>query len=73
MGAELHLAEAVSHEQSEPLTLEQKETLQRAVAKIVALGEQAGVSPDQMSELLESGLTIQELLQYLAARTSEVD
>ncbi len=59
-------------DESEPLTLAQKEALQRAVVKVVKLGEQVGVSADQMIELLESGLTVRELLEYLAARTGEV-
>ncbi|MFY9844498.1 MAG: hypothetical protein WA718_07910 [Terriglobales bacterium] len=63
---------ALSLDRSEPLTLAQKETLQRAVAKIVALGGQVGVSADQMIELLKSGMTVRELLQYLAARTGGV-
>jgi hypothetical protein len=52
--------------------LAQKEALQRAVAKVVALGAQVRVSADQMIELLKSGLTVGELLDYLAARTGEV-
>jgi len=31
-----------------------------------------GVSAEQMIELLQSGLTVRELLQYLAARTGQV-
>jgi hypothetical protein len=52
----------------ETLTLAQKEMLERAVAKLVLVGEQVGVSADQMILLLESGLTVRELLEYLAAR-----
>jgi hypothetical protein len=57
---------ALSHNLAEPLTFAQKEALQRAVAKIVVLGAQIGVSADQMILLLESGLTVGELLEYLA-------
>ena len=46
----------------------EQEVLERAVAKLVLLGKQVGVSPDQMILLLESGLTVVELLEYLAAR-----
>lgn len=56
----------------DPLSLAQKEALQRAVAKIVALGAQAGVTTDQMIQLLHSGLTVGELLEFLAARSGEV-
>ena len=51
---------------AEPLEPEQREALGHAVAKIVALGAQAGVSPDQMIVLLRSGLTVRELLDYVA-------
>jgi hypothetical protein len=69
---ELDLTAAMSRDLAEPLTLEQKEALQRAVAKVVALGAQVGVSADQMIELLQSGLTVGELLEVLAARAGEV-
>lgn len=51
----------------ENLSSEQRQTLEGAVAKIVALAAQAGVSVDQMIQLLQSGLTVGELLDYLAA------
>jgi hypothetical protein len=72
MAIDLNLLAAASHDSVESLTLEQKEALQRAVAKIVALGAQTGVSPDQMIELLKSGLTVGELLEYLSSRSGEV-
>ena len=56
---------------AEPLTSPQREVLRRAVAKIVILGEQAGVSVDQMILLLQSGLTVGELLDYLTRKESE--
>jgi hypothetical protein len=57
---------------NEPLTFAQQEVLERAVAKIVLLGELVGVSADQMILLLESGLTVGELLDYLGLRTRQV-
>jgi len=54
----------------DPMTLPQKAVLERAVAKIVLLGEQVGVSTDQMILLLNSGLTVGELLEYLATRAA---
>lgn len=79
MATELHPPAAISHvfnddlveDPAESLTPEQKEALQRAVAKIVALGAQVGVNADQMIQL-RSGLTVRELLEYLAARTGDV-
>ena len=57
---------------AEPLTLAQQKVLERAVAKIVLLGELVGVSTDQMILLLNSGLTVGELLEYLGTRTRQV-
>jgi hypothetical protein len=72
MITELRLSSVAPHDPTEALTSEQKEALQRVVAKVVALGAQVGVSADQMILLLQSGLTPGELLDYLAARTGEV-
>ena len=72
MSIDLNLLAAVSHDSVESLTAAQKEALHSAVAKIVALGAQTGVSPDQMIQLLKSGLTVGELLEYLASRSGEV-
>jgi hypothetical protein len=66
------LPEAVHHDSAESLSPLQKQTLEGAVAKIVALGAQVGVSVDQMIQLLQSGLTVGELLDYLAAQSGEV-
>jgi hypothetical protein len=55
----------------ESLTVAQQEVLERAVGKIILLGQLVGVSADQMILLLESGLTVSELLEYLAARTKQ--
>ncbi|MGB6386671.1 MAG: hypothetical protein WBE45_12115 [Terriglobales bacterium] len=80
MATELHPPTAINHvfnkdlveDLAESLTPKQKEALQRAVAKIVALGVQVGVNADQMIQLLRSGLTVRELLEYVAARTGDV-
>jgi hypothetical protein len=72
MGTITHRAAAANHDRDEGLSEEQKLILQSAVAKIVACGERVGVSANQMAELLRSGWTVRELLDYLAARTGEV-
>jgi len=72
MSTERHLTAAISHDLAESLTPAQKDALQRAVAKIVALGEQTGVNADEMIELLKAGLTVGVLLEYLVARSGEV-
>jgi len=59
---------SATYDSSDPLTLPQMAVLERAVAKVVLLGEQVGVSTDQMIFLLNSGLTVGELLEYLAMR-----
>ncbi len=56
----------------EPLTVTQQKTLERAVAKMVLLGARVGVSAEQMIGLLNSGLTVSELLEYLAVRYDEI-
>jgi hypothetical protein len=72
MRAELYLSAILSPDQTEPLSCAQKQMLQRAVTKIVALGGQVGVTADKMVELLEEGLTVGQLLQYLTARSREI-
>jgi len=47
----------------------QKDALRRALIKVVASGERVGVSADEMIAWLKAGLTVGELLEYLAART----
>jgi hypothetical protein len=68
MATEFDLTAALSCDLDQLLTPAQKRELERSVAKIVALGAQVGVSKDQMIELLKSGLTVGELLDYLSAR-----
>lgn len=51
----------------EALNLRQRQVLERAVGKLVLIGERVGVSADDMILLLQSGLTVRELLDYLAA------
>jgi hypothetical protein len=68
MTTETYLS-AANRSSAESLSSAQKEILQRAVSKIVALAAEVGVSPDQMIELLQSGLTVGELLEYLATQS----
>jgi hypothetical protein len=55
-----------------PQAHDQQEVLKRAVAKMVMLGEQVGVSTDQMVLLLNSGLTVRELLGYLLSQKTDL-
>ena len=52
----------------EQMTCIQRVVLRRAVAKLVLIGERVGVTSEQMIFLLESGFTVRELLDYVAAR-----
>jgi len=69
--SQLHLVSSFDPFLADSLTFPQREVLYRAVAKIVLLGAQVGVSVDQMILLLESGLTVGELLDYIALREVE--
>lgn len=53
------------------LTYSQRVVLERAVAKVILLGIQAGVTVDQMILWLESGMTVRELLDYLGAEYAD--
>ena len=59
------------HDLAESLNIGRPEVLEQAVGKMVLLGKQVGVSPNQMILLLESGLTVIELLEYLAVRNGQ--
>jgi len=56
----------------EALNARQVEVLNRAVGKLVLIGECVGVTADDMILLLQSGLTVRELLDYLTARRRPV-
>jgi hypothetical protein len=67
-----HTTFSASSAVGEPLSFTQRQLLEKAVAKVVLMGERVGVSPDHMILLLQSGLTVKELLDYLAARNQEI-
>ena len=69
---ELQASTGIGSDPHQDLTGQQTETLRRAVAKLVLLGERAGVSIDQMILLLDSGLTLGELLDYVTHRSESV-
>jgi hypothetical protein len=46
--------------------------LEVAVEKLVRAGEKAGVTPDEMIALLNSGMDIRELLDYIASKRAEI-
>lgn len=57
---------------SDPPTIAQREVLKRALAKLVLVGEQTGVSTDDMIEMLDSGMSVWELLEYVLTRAADV-
>ena len=53
-----------------------KEVLERAVGKVMCLGARVGIHADQMIEMLDSRMTIEELLRFvlsLIALEGDVD
>jgi hypothetical protein len=54
-----------SCDSSDPATIAQREVLERALAKLVRVGARAGVSTDDMIALLDSGMSVRELLEYV--------
>lgn len=44
----------------------ESELLNQAVQKVVRFGESAGITPEDMIALLDSGCTIRDLLAFLA-------
>ena len=69
---DLQFPPEVADHSTYPLTAYQQEVLERAVAKLVVLGERLGVSTDEMIQMLKGGLTVGELLEYLMSRTGEI-
>ncbi len=69
MTGENELIAAMTGDSADSLSPAQQEALRRGVAKIVALAAQSGVDTDQMIGLLQEGLSVVELLEYLTARS----
>jgi len=63
---EVHTAANAGPDLVESATYVQPEVLERAIGKLVLLGKQVDVSADQMIQLLESGLSVAELVVYVA-------
>jgi hypothetical protein len=49
---------------------ERDELLQGAVEKLARFGQRVGVTPEEMISLLDSGVSIQNLLAFVAAKNS---
>jgi hypothetical protein len=46
--------------------------LEQAVEKVVRVAEQVGVTPEEIISLLDSGITIRDLLAFLASKASGI-
>jgi hypothetical protein len=44
--------------------------LEQVVEKLVRFGQRVGVTPEQMISLLDSGISIHDLLAFLASKSS---
>ena len=51
---------------------EQRVLLERSVEKIVRFGQQVGVTPEDIISLLDSGISIRDLLAFLPSKTSGI-
>ncbi|MGA7293709.1 MAG: hypothetical protein WBW85_14330 [Terriglobales bacterium] len=71
MTSERHPPGDAGHDPPESLSPAQEAVLRSALAKLVEFGSRVGVTPDQMIRLLKAGMTIVELLEYLADRAGE--
>lgn len=63
--ASCNSSDSPSPEQAGTPTTNEEEVLTRALAKVVVLGEEIGVTTDQMIRMLDSGMSVRELLEYL--------
>ena len=57
----------------DPASVKEEEVLERALAKVVHMGEDLGVSADQMIKLLDAGMSVRELLEFLAGRVEKMN
>jgi hypothetical protein len=48
-----------------------QQSLEQTIAKLVTLGAELGFGVDRLILLLQAGMTIRELLKYLAARANQ--
>lgn len=52
------------------LSEREAQLLEQALVKLVLYGRKVGVTPEEMVSLLDSGLSMSELLAFLAAKGS---
>ena len=57
---------------SDTLAEGERVLLERAAEKVVRFGQQVGVTPEDMIQLLDSGISVRDLLAFLASKTSGI-
>ncbi len=60
-----HLFPRASCDSSDPDSCQPRDVRAGAVAKMVQMGAKVGVTADTMIELLDAGMTVEELLEYV--------
>jgi hypothetical protein len=57
---------------SQPKDFDEKDAilLERVADKLVCYGQQVGVTPEEMISLLDSGISMRDLLAFLASKSS---
>jgi len=57
---------------SHPEQIDERDTflLEQAADKLVRFGQQVGVTPEEMISLLDSGISVRDLLVFLASKIS---
>lgn len=51
--------------------MENDQNLERAVEKMILVGQQAGLGVSDLIRLLNEGMTVEQLLRYLAAKLED--
>jgi hypothetical protein len=63
---------SVTHRAADELTQDQTPILDVAIEKLVRIAEQSGVPTDELIALLNAGMTVHELLDYVASKTAPI-
>jgi hypothetical protein len=69
---DMQFAPYPSEDSSQVPTGYQQQVLKRAVAKLVVYAGRVGISSEEMIQMLASGLTVGELLEYVLSRREVV-
>ncbi|MGH9543748.1 MAG: hypothetical protein ACRD23_00885 [Terriglobales bacterium] len=67
-----HSPQSIDGSQSEAFNEKDAPLLEVVAEKLVRFGQQVGVTPEEMISLLDSGISIRDLLAFLASKSAEV-